>query len=150
VTATFLSRVLRGYRRIGSRVGLLALLVVLCAALGAGIAFPLWLAATTVPRAYSIAVLAAAIAAAAAAAVRRILRTGLSWPRAAATALSVLLGLAKGILLLAGLYAAAAFTARRMFVPAAGGALVFLAAAAWIGWGVSARTARKPPTTDRY
>lgn len=146
----FLSRVLRGYRRIGSRIGLLALLVVLSAALGAAIAYPLWLAATAVPRAYTIGVLAAAAVAAVAAAVRRILRTGIGWSRAAAAALAVLLGLAKAVLLLAGLYAAAAFAVRRWYVAAAAAALVFLAAAAWIGWGVHAGTARKPPATGRY
>ena len=141
MTGSFLSRVLRGYREIGSRAGFLALLVVLSAALGALVALPLWLFATTSPRAYTAAVLAAAAVAAAAAVVRRILRTGVSWPRAAAKALAVLLGLAKVILLLAGLYAAAAFAARRLYLPAAAGALVFLAAAAWIGYGVRVRRA---------
>jgi len=150
VTESFLSRVLRGYRRIGSRIGLLVLLVALSAALGAAIAFPLWFAATTAPRAYTVAVLAAAAAAAAVAVVRRILRTGIGWSRAGAKALAVLLGLAKAALLLAGLYAAAAFAFRRWYVPAAAGALVFLGAAAWIGWGVHAGTARKPPATGRY
>jgi hypothetical protein len=150
VTATFLSRVMRGYRRIGSRIGLFVLLAVLSAALGALIAFPLWLAATAAPRIYTITVLAAAAAAVVAAAIRRVLRTGIGWHRAAAKALSILLGLAKAVLLLAGIYAAAAFAAQRRYVPAAAGALVVLAAAAWIGWGVHAGTARKPPAADRY
>jgi hypothetical protein len=140
VTGSFLSRVLRGYREIGSRAGFLALLVVLSAALGALVALPLWLFATASPRAYTAAVLAAAAAAAGAAGVRRLLRTGIGWPRAAAKALAVLLILAKIILLLAGLYAAAAFAARRLYLPAAAGGLVFLAAAAWIGWGVRSST----------
>ena len=127
---------LRGYRAIGSRAGFLALLVVLSAALGALVSLPLWLFATASPRAYTVAVLAVAAVATGTAAFRRILRTGVSWPRAAAKALAVLLILAKIILLLAGLYAAAAFAARRLYLPAAAGSLVFLAAAAWIGWGV--------------
>jgi hypothetical protein len=150
VSGTFLPRVVRGYRQIGARLGLFVLLVVLSAGLGALIAFPLWLFATAVPRAYTIAVLAAAAAAVAAAVTRRILRTGLGWSRAAARVGLVLLGIAKALLLLVGLYAAAAFAARRLFVPAAVGALVFLAAAAWIGWGVREGTARKPPATGRY
>lgn len=149
MTAAFLSRVLRGYREIGSRAGFLALLVVLSAALGALVALPLWLFATTNPRAYTAAVLAAAVAAAGATVIRRILRTGISWPRAAAKALAILLGLAKTILLLAGLYAAAAFSARRLYLPAAAAGLVFLAAAAWIGHGVRAGTPPKTPGTIR-
>jgi hypothetical protein len=149
VTAAWLSRILRGYREIGARAGFLVLLVALSAALGALIALPLWLFATTSPRAYTAAVLAAAAAAAGAALVRRALRNGISWPRAAAMALALLLGLAKAVLLLAGLYAAAVFAARRLFLPAAAGALVFLAAAAWIGFGVRAGTPRKPPETLR-
>ena len=149
MTTAWLSRVLRGYREIGARTGFLVLLVVLSAALGALIALPLWLFATTSPRAYTAAVLAAAAAAAGAAIDRRALRDGISWPRAAAKALAVLLGLVKAVLLLAGLYAAAAFAARRLFLPAAAGALVFLAAAAWIGCGVHAGMPRKPPETIR-
>jgi peptidoglycan/LPS O-acetylase OafA/YrhL len=149
VTAPWLSRVLRGYREIGARAGFLALLVVLSAALGALIALPLWLFATTSPRAYTAAVLAVTAAAAGAALVRKALRNGISWPRAAAKALAVLLGLAKAVLLLAGLYAAAAFAARRLFLPAVAGALVFLAASTWIGYGVRAGTPRKPPETIR-
>lgn len=149
MTPSWLSRVLRGYREIGARAGFLALLVALSAALGALIALPLWLFATASPRAYTAAVLAAAIAAAGAALAGRALRNGISWPRAAAKALAVLLGLAKALLLLAGLYAAAAFAAQRRFLPAAAGALVFLAASAWIGFGVRAGTPRKPPETLR-
>ncbi len=149
MTGTFLSRVLRGYREIGSRVVFLALLVALSAALGAGIAFPLWFFATASPHAYTAIVLAAAAAAVAAAVILRFLRTGISWSRAAAKALAVLLGLAKVILLLAGLYAAAAFAARRLYLPAAVGALVFLVAAAWIGYGVRSGTSPKPPETIR-
>ncbi|OHD70223.1 MAG: hypothetical protein A2177_08725 [Spirochaetes bacterium RBG_13_68_11] len=151
MTGSFLSRVLRGYREIGARAGFLALLVVLSAALGALVALPLWLFATASPPAYTAAVLAAAAVAAGAAVIRRILRTGVSWPRAAAKALAVLLALAKVVLLLAGLYAAAAFTARRLYLPAAAGGLVFLAAAAWIGYGVrsSAPNRREAPRGAR-
>ena len=149
MTAPWLSRVLRGYREIGARAGFLALLVVLSAALGALIALPLWLFATSSPRAYTAAVLAVTAAAAGAALVRKALRNGISWPRAAAKALAILLGFAKAVLLLAGLYAAAAFAARRLYLPAAAGALVFLAAATWIGYGVRAGTPRKPPETIR-
>jgi hypothetical protein len=149
VTTTFFSRVFRGYREIGSRAGFLGLLVVLSAALGALIALPLWLFATSAPRVYSLAVLAAAAAAALTAAVRRVLRSGISWPRAAEKALAILLGIAKAALLLAGLYAAAAFAAQRRYAPAAAGIIVFLAAAAWIGWGMHAGTPRKRPGTFR-
>ena len=150
MTKPFLSRVLSGYRRIGSRVGLLALLVVLSAALGAAIAFPLWFAATAAPRAYTVAVLAAAAATVMAAAIRRIVRTGIGWNRVGAKALAVLLGLAKTMLLLAGLAAAVAFAVRGRAAPAAVAALVFLAAAAWIGWGARAGSTPKPPATGRY
>jgi hypothetical protein len=149
VTGPLFRRVLRGYREIGARIGALALLVALSASLGALIALPLWLFATSSPRSYTAAVLAAAVAAAGASLVRRLARTGVRWPRAAAKALAVLLGLAKAILLLASLYAAAAFAVRRLYLPAAAGGLVFLAAAAWIGWGVKTGTPRKPPETIR-
>lgn len=155
MTGPILSRMFRGYREIGSRAGFLGLLVVLSAALGALIALPLWLFATSSPREYTAAVLAAAAAAAVTAVTRRVIRSGIGWPRLAAKALAVLLGIAKAVLLLAGLYAAAAFAARGRFVPAAAGALAFLAAAAWIGWGVRSGTPnrreapRKPPGTFR-
>ena len=143
MTGSFLSRVLRGYRAIGSRAGFLALLVVLSAALGALVSLPLWLFATASPRAYTVAVLAVAAVAVGTAAIRRILRTGVSWPRVAAKALVALLALAKVVLLLVGLYAAAAFGSRRLYLPAAVGSLVFLAAAVWIGWGVRPGTPNK-------
>jgi len=149
VTAPFIARVLQGYREIGARAGFLALLVALSAALGALIAFPLWLFATASPRAYTVAVIAAGAAAAGAALVRRLLRTGISRPRAAAKALALLAGLAKAALLLAGLFAAAASAARRLSLPAAAAGLVVLAAAAWIGWGVKTGTPRKPRETIR-
>ncbi len=149
MTATFFSRVFRGYREIGSRAGFLGLLVVLSAALGALIALPLWLFATSAPRVYSLAVLAAAAAAALTAAVRRVLRSGISWPRAAAKALAILLGIAKAALLLAGLYAAAAFAAQRRYAAAAAGIVVFLAAAAWIGWGMHAGTQNRARSASR-
>lgn len=140
MTGPILSRVLRGYREIGSRAGFLGLLVLLSAALGAVIALPLWLFATSRPREYTAAVLAAAAAAVVTAVIRRVLRSGISWPRIAAKVLAILLGIGKTALLLAGLYAAAAFAARGRIVPAAAGALAFLAAAAWIGWGVRSST----------
>jgi ABC-type transport system involved in cytochrome c biogenesis permease subunit len=140
VNGTFLSRVLHGYREIGSRAGFLGLLVLLSAALGALIALPLWLFATSSPRGYTTAILAAAAAAALTAAVRRVLRSGISWARAAEKALAILLGIAKTALLLAGLYAAAAFAAQRRYAATAAGIVVFLAAAAWIGWGMHSST----------
>jgi uncharacterized membrane protein YhaH (DUF805 family) len=149
VNGRFVARVLGGYRQIGARIGFLGLLVILSAGLGALVALPLWLFATTSPRAYTAAVIAAAAAALAAAAARRIIRSGVTWPRARAKALSVLLVLAKAVLLLASLYATAAFAARRWYAPAAAAGLAFLAAAAWIGLGVRAGTPRKPPRTSR-
>jgi hypothetical protein len=149
VSGRLLSRVIRGYREIGSRIAFLAALVALSAALGAFIALPLWLFATSRPRAYSAAVLAAAAAAALGAGVRRILRDGVPWRRAAARALAVVLGIARVAVLLAGAYAAAAFAVRGLYLPAAIGGVVALAAAAWIGWGAAAATTRRPPETDR-
>ena len=141
---SFFLRIARGYREIGSRVGFLALLVALSAALGAAVSLPLWLFATTRPAAYTVAVLAAAAAALAAAVVRRVARSGIGWSRVGTTTLSTALGVVKIAILLAGLYAAAAFAARGRFLPAAGGAAAFLAAAAWIGWGIRAGT---PPSS---
>jgi hypothetical protein len=142
---SFLSRIARGYREIGSRVGFLALLVVLSAALGAAVSLPLWLFATARPAAYTVAVLAAAAAAIAAAIVRRAARSGIGWHRAGAKTLAAMLGVVKLAILLAGLYASAAFAARGRPLPAAAGAVAFLAAAAWIGWGMRAGT---PPSSD--
>jgi hypothetical protein len=144
-TPSFLSRVARGYREIGSRFGFLALLVLLSAALGALVSLPLWLFSTARPAAYTAAVLAAAAAAIVTATVRRVVRSGIGWPRVGAKALAVLLGIVKAVLLLAGLYAAAAFAARGRPLPAALAFLAFIAAAAWIGWGMRAGT---PPSRD--
>lgn len=144
---TFLLRVLRGYRETGSRAGFLALLVAVSAALGALVALPLWLFATARPAAYTAFVLAAAGAGTLISVVRRASRSGMGWPRAGAKALAVLLGVVKTALLLAGLYAAAAFAARGQALPATAGGLAFLAALAWIGWGM------RPPSrddSDRY
>ena len=145
VVPSFLSRVARGYREIGSRAGFLVLLVVLSAALGALVSLPLWLFATSRPAAYTVAVLAAAAIAIVAALVRRVVRSGIGWPRVGAKLLAVLLGIVKAALLLAGLYAAAAFAARGQPLPAAVGGLAFLAAASWVGWGMRAGT---PPSRD--
>lgn len=142
---SFLSRIARGYREIGSRAGFLALLVVLSAALGAAISLPLWLFATSRPAAYTVAVLAAASAAIVAAIVRRVARSGIGWTRVGAKALAAGLAIVKVAILLAGLYAAAAFAARGRLLPAAAGAVAFLAAAAWIGWSMRAGT---PPSSD--
>jgi len=144
-TPAFLSRVAQGYREIGSRFGFLALLVVLSAALGALVSLPLWLFSTSRPAAYTAAVLAAAAAAIVTAIVRRVVRSGIGWPRVAAKALAVVLGIVKAALLLAGLYAAAAYAARGRPLFAALGGLAFLASAAWIGWGMRAGT---PPSRD--
>lgn len=132
---SFLSRIARGYREIVSRAGFLALLVVLSAALGAAISLPLWLFATARPAVYTAAVLAAAAAGLVAAVVRRVTRSGIGWPRVGASALAAALGILKVAILLAGLYVAAASAARGRLLPAAAGALAFLGAVAWIGWG---------------
>ncbi len=142
---SFLSRIARGYREIVSRAGFLALLVVLSAALGAAISLPLWLFATARPAAYTAAVLVAAAAGLVAAVVRRAVRSGIGWSRVGASALGAALALVKVAMLLAGLYAAAAYAARGRLLPAAAGAAAFLAAAAWIGWGMRAGT---PPSSD--
>jgi hypothetical protein len=138
---SLLSRIARGYREIGSRVGFLALLVALSAALGAAVSLPLWLFATARPAAYTVAVLAVAAAAIVAAIVRRAARSGVGWSRVGVKTLAAALAVVKGAILLAGFYAAAAFAARGRPLPAAAGAVAFLAAAAWIGWGV------RPPSS---
>ncbi len=147
--SAFLSRVTRGYREIGSRVGFLAMLVLLSAALGALVSLPLWLFSTSRPAAYTAAVLAAAAAAIVTAIVRRVVRSGIGWPRVGAKALAVLLGIVKAVLFLAGLYATAAFAARGRLLPAALGGLAFLVAAAWIGWGMRAGTPPSRHESDR-
>lgn len=138
MTGPLVSRVLRGYREIGRRTGIVVGLVAVSAALGGLIALPLWLFATASPRLYTAAVIAASCAGIAIAAVRRLVASGARWRRAVPAALGVLLGIAKAVLLLAGAYAAAAFAAGRRFLLAALGLVVALAAAAWIGYGASA------------
>jgi hypothetical protein len=144
-----LARILRGWREIGSRAGFLALLVVLSAALGALVALPLWLFATARPAAYTVTALAAAGAAVVAAVARRAARRGTGWRRAGAASLAAALAVAKAALLVGGLAAGVAFAARGRPLPAAAGLAAFLAAAAWVGWGVRPGPPAPPPETDR-
>lgn len=149
MTGAFLRRVLRGYREIGRRAGIVVVLVAASAALGGLITLPLWLFATAAPRLFTAVVIAAAGSGITAAAVRRLVVTGVRWRRVAPAALGVLLGIAKAVLLLAGGYAAAAFAARRLYLPAAAGLVVALAAAAWIGYGISTGRPPQRPATGR-
>jgi len=147
VSDRFLPRVLRGYREIGSRLGFFLLLVALSAALGAGVALPLWLFATASPRAYTAAVGVAAVVLLAVFAARRIARPGISWPGAFRRLLTILLAVAKGILLAASLYLSALLAVRRLVLPAAIAALASLAIGAWIGYGVrDGRSRRAAPS----
>ncbi len=149
---SLLSRLLRGWREIGARLGTFVGLLAICGILGAAVSLPLWLFSTQ-KRAYTIAVAAAAGAAIVAWAARRLARArsgllrrdaieqGAGEPRGLRRLLRGLAAILKAVLLLAALGATLALALRGRFLATLPAAAAFLAIAAWIGIGAGKRRA---------
>ncbi len=145
-----LARLLRGWREIGAGIGTLVALVAICGALGAAIALPLWLFATSERRIYTIVVAAAAAAGIVYLVVRRLARPpagggaegGRTARRALGSLASALVAVLRVVLLVATVGATVSLAGGGRWLAALPAAAAALAVAAWIGISAGSRNRR--------